>query len=81
MGVSDHVVYFNAITQIEAQEALLAMSIAEFPHLNKKEERKKRHKSMHQMAFPTKHSKQRSLSIDNFAGFLNNNSQKVKNGG
>lgn len=78
MGVNDHVVFYNAITQVEAQEALLAMSIAEFPHLNKQEERKKRHKAMHKLAFPDTHKSKRPLDINSFAGFLNSNSSKVK---
>lgn len=72
--------FYNAITQIEAQEALLAMSIAEFPHLTKQDERKKRHKSMHKMAFPETHTKRAPLSIENMAGFLNVNSKKVTHG-
>lgn len=80
MGVSDHVMFYNAITQIEAQEALLQMSIADFPHLSKKEERKKRHKAMHKIAFPDNHGKKSPLSLDNFAGYLNMNSTKVNHG-
>lgn len=80
MGVSDHVTYYNAITQLEAQEVLLGMSIVDFPNMNK-EERKKRHKSLHKKAFPSTHENKMPLSVDNFAGFLNVNSKKVDSGG
>ena len=77
MGIGDHVTFYNAITQIEAQEALLAMSVAEFPHLSKKEERKKRHKEMHKLAFPKTHTSKQALDIESFSNFLNINSKKV----
>lgn len=80
MGASEHVKYYNAITRIEAQEALLAMSVAEFPHMSKQQDRRKRHKEMYKLAYPKVMSKPRSLNLDSIASVLNANSKKVKSG-
>ena len=45
-----------AITQIEAQEILSKLSVADWPNM-KKEARAKRHRDLFKMAYPEKNSK------------------------
>lgn len=58
--------YWHAITMIEAQEALIQMRIADYPHL-KKRDREKMHRSMHDVAYPRNRDSVKRITTDELA--------------
>lgn len=53
--------FWQAITVIEAQDALVQMDIANYPWI-KGDEREKVHKRYHKMAYPKTHDKNEPMS-------------------
>ena len=49
--------YWEAITQIEAQEILVKLRVADWPNM-KSSDRSKWHRELHKMAYPVVHSKE-----------------------
>jgi hypothetical protein len=66
--------YWLAITAIEAQEALVQMQVADYPHA-KPEQRKRVYRKMHKLAYPRfEDSKSENLgSIEDLVSFLRGN--------
>jgi hypothetical protein len=54
---------WNAITVIEAQEQLKAMTVADWPNM-KQSQRTKLHKDLHDQAYPNNLQKKNFISID-----------------
>jgi len=61
--------YFKAVEQIEAQEALLAMAIADHPH-NKTEIRKSFHKKIYGIGYPETKEKRPIHSMEELARLM-----------
>ncbi len=55
-----------AITQIEAQDVLINLTIAQYPWL-KKEQQKKIHREMHRKAYPKTHERVENLTTRQLA--------------
>jgi hypothetical protein len=53
--------FWLAITQIEAQEMLIAMKVSDFPHL-KKQSRESLGREIHKQAYPASFEKPKALS-------------------
>lgn len=49
--------YYLAITQIEAQQTLLALNVQDWPNM-KPDKRQKWHRAIHKLAYPATHKKQ-----------------------
>lgn len=60
--------YWDAITVIEAQEALLGIQVAAYPHL-KTDDQKGLHRNMHRMAYP-EDTDDKVLTTQDFARIL-----------
>lgn len=56
--------YYNAITPLEAQMALVQMNIATYPHMKGKDARDKFYRQMRKEAYPKELQKQ--MSFDEF---------------
>lgn len=62
--------YWLAITAIEAQEALVHMQVADYPHL-KKDNRRQAHRRMHSLAHPDfEESSENVGSVEDAVSFL-----------
>lgn len=66
MNWEDASAYLVARDQLQAEETLLALRVADYPQL-KADERKQFHRSLRRMAFPVDESKMPQLSTEDLA--------------
>ena len=58
--------YWLAITQIEAQQLLLQLSVSQYPWM-KKESQKRLHRQWHRLAYPETHDETKALTTAELA--------------
>ena len=61
---------WQAITVIEARDALLRLKIASFPHM-KRAHQEKIHRELHKAAYPWNYEAKREITFEQLAAILN----------
>ena len=67
MDLQEGYSYYEAITQIEAQQTLLELRIQDWPFM-KKESRNRWHRKLHRKAYPRTH--QKPVSVEQLADII-----------
>lgn len=70
MSVEAEEMLWKAITQIEAQETLVAIQVSAYPELPKKE-KEKLHRTLHRNAYPDAHEARHSLTLEQVMEIVN----------
>lgn len=58
--------YWAAITPIEAQKALVDLTVSSYPHLSSKSEREKVHRDLYKKAYPVELTTNEQIDIKDY---------------